>query len=116
MQIHAQAVLPACHRKIHLGQQLRVKQSAVQGAVRIRYPVALAQRVEGIALAGMKLFCLQQRIRDRTHMLLEFRQAEFFKFCIEEANIEWRVVNNDLCIPQVVAQRSGDVGEFGFVA
>jgi hypothetical protein len=52
--IHAQAVLATRHGQIDVGQQLRVQQRAVQLAVGVGNAVAVAQRIQRVALARMQ--------------------------------------------------------------
>src|SRR5471032_2239488 len=52
LDIHAQAVLPARHRQVDVGQQFRVEQRAVQLAMRIGHAVAVAQASSELRLPG----------------------------------------------------------------
>src|SRR5207244_3039450 len=52
LELHHQAFLAARHREVALGEQARIEQRAVQGAVGVVDEVALAQRVERVFPAG----------------------------------------------------------------
>ena len=59
LQVHGEAFLASGHREVHLGEQPRIEQRAVQRAGGIVYLIALAQRIQPVALAGMQI------LRDR---------------------------------------------------
>ena len=113
--IHGQRILAARHRQIHIGQQLRVEQRAVQLAVRIRDVVAVAQRIKRVALAGVQLFCLHQRVDDAVAVLDEWRQAHAREFSVQKTQVERRVVDDHLRALDEVAQFMGDLVELRFV-
>src|SRR5690606_3235394 len=58
--------LPACHRQVDVGENLGIEQGAVQFATGVVYSVALAQRIQAVALAGVSLTSHQQRIEHGT--------------------------------------------------
>ena len=60
--VERERALPARHRQVDLEQQVGVEQRAVQVAVRVVDRVALAQRVEAVALPGVHLPRERQRV------------------------------------------------------
>jgi hypothetical protein len=106
--------LAAGHRQINVEQNLCVKQRAVQLAMRVVDVVALAQCIEAVALAGMHLPRQRQRVDDRAeaaHLAGGTRQA--LQLCVEEGDIERRVVNHQLRAAQELDQLVDHFGELG---
>ena len=60
--------LAAGHREVDVEQDLRVEQSAVQLAVRIVDAIALAERVETVALSRMHLARERQGVEHRAQI------------------------------------------------
>ena len=115
-EIDGEAVLPPRHRQIDFRQQFGVEQRAVQGAVGVRDVVAVTQRIERIALAGMHFLRLHQGVGHQGNMLGKSRKAEPVEFRVEEGKVERRVVDDDLRAGDVVAQFVGDFREFRLIA
>ncbi len=90
--------LPAGHGQEDVGQDLGIEQGAVQIATRVVDAVTLAQRIQTVALSRMSLAGHQQRIEHRAVIgdvgpILLPQQREFV---VDEADIERRVVNDQL--------------------
>ena len=62
VKIHAQAILPARHREVHLSQQFRIQQRAMQRAMCIGHAITFAQGIQRVAFTGVQLFCLRERV------------------------------------------------------
>ena len=66
--LHHQGFLAAGQVDVHIGQQLRVQQRAVQGTARIVNAQSVAQRVQAVAFAGVHLLGHDQGIDHIGHM------------------------------------------------
>ena len=62
--VEAERRLAAAHRQVDVGEDARVEQRAVQVAAGVVDAVALAQRVEGVALAGVHASRELERVVD----------------------------------------------------
>ena len=97
-RVERQRALPARHREIDVGEDPRVEQRAVQLAVRVVDLVALAQRVEAVALAGMHL----ARERERIEHAAQRRDAcahsprQPRELGVQEGDVEGGVVDDEL--------------------
>src|SRR5579859_8167676 len=82
--------------------------------MRVVDAVALAERVEAVALAWMTLACERQRVDDRTERAQQDRilALEQREFALEKGNVESGVVNDQLAAANEGQQLTGDVGEF----
>ena len=115
--VQGQRALPARHRQIDFEQQVGVEQRTVQVAVRIVDRIALAQRVEAVALARVHLAREGKRVEHaadvaRRHLLLEHAlRGEHRQFRIHERDVERRVVDDQLGVGHELTQLVEDVGE-----
>ena len=83
--------LPACHREIDVGQQLGVDQRAVNIALGRIDLIALAQRVQAVALPRVHLARHRQRVEHRA-VVLDLRLAVLheLELMLEKADVERR--------------------------
>ncbi|CRR36568.1 hypothetical protein PAERUG_E16_London_17_VIM_2_04_14_05141 [Pseudomonas aeruginosa] len=108
-----QAGLAAGHRQVDVGEDLGVEQRAVQVAAGVVHAVALAQRIEVVALARMALAGHQQGIQHRAVLghvraVLLAQQGELV---VDEADIERRVVDDQLGAADEFEEIVGDLAE-----
>ena len=108
--------LPPGHAQIHLGQQLRVEQRAVQRPVLVGDHQTLAQRIEVVALAGVALARHQQRIGDARDVRRKGTQVQPGQFGIQKARVERGVVDDDLGTAAEIQKLAGDLRKGGLVA
>ncbi len=98
--VEQQRGLAAGHRQVDLGQDLGVEQGAVEDAVAIVDLVALAQRIQAVALAGMLVPRHLQGIEDaamlghRPQPRLAADGVEHRQLMVDEAHVEGRVVDH----------------------
>ncbi len=97
--------LAAGHGEIHLGQDPRIEQRAVVFAMRIVDRIALAQRIEVVALSGMHLArersvsSTRHSSRDPERALLEARELG-----VQEGDVERRVVNDEFGVADEIQE------------
>ena len=92
-----QRALAAGHRQIDVEQHLRVEQRAVQLALRVVDAIALAQRIEAVALAGVQLSRERQRVEHRAEAdTCRRRRPAGAELRVEERDVEGRVVDDQL--------------------
>ena len=105
--------LTAGHRQVHVGENLGVEQGAVQLAPRVVHTVTLAQRIQVVALPRMPFARHQQGIEDRAVLgqVGALGLGQQGEFVVEEADIERRVVDDQLRIPDEVEEFIGHVLE-----
>ncbi|KAG1456707.1 hypothetical protein G6F57_015039 [Rhizopus arrhizus] len=110
-----QRVLPAGHGQPDFGQQLRVKQCAVQRAMSIGNAEAVAQRVQRIALAREQRPRVQQRIGDRLAVFGDRAAARLGQFGVEELHVERGVVRDQFGALDDFDELVRHIGEAGLV-
>jgi len=115
-QRNLETVLATCHGQIDIGQQLRVEQCAMQGTVRVGNAITLAKRIERITPSGMHLSGQCQRIHHRRGPLAKSTHAQPAKFGIKKADIERRVMDEDLGARDKINQALRDLREHRLVA
>ena len=104
--------LAAGHREIDVQQDLRVEQRAVQLAMRVVDAVALAQRIEAVALARVHLARERQRVDHRAEVAHPARRTgQALQLRVEERDVERRVVNHQLRAVDELEQLVDDVRE-----
>jgi CBS domain-containing protein len=113
--VEEERALATGHRQINLRQQMRVQQGAMELALRVVDVVALAQVVQSVLLAGMQLARQRHRIGDGADVLQLLRKARARELSIEKAEIERRVVDQQLRAFQVIPQRARDLRELRLV-
>jgi hypothetical protein len=97
-------------------RELGVEQRTMQLAVRIGDPIAFAQRIERVALAGMQVARDPKGVDDARDMITEPAPRDAGQFGVEERLVERGVVDQDLGTGHEGQQRFGDLREPGFVA
>src|SRR5688572_25485523 len=103
-------LLATRHRDPHVGEQLRVEERPVQRAARVVDAVALAERVERVLAARVRLARHLQRVAhgaDGAHA----RAADALELGVEEGDVEGRVVDQELRALHELEELVGDVGE-----
>lgn len=110
---HGQIGLPASHRQVDVGEDLRVEQGAVQFAVGVVDAVTFAQRIEAVALARMTLARHHQGIEHRAVIahVGAFALPQQGELVVDEANVERRVVNDQLGALDELVEFIGDFPE-----
>ena len=104
--------LTARHREIDVEKDLRVEQCAVQLAMRVVDVVALAERVEAVALARVHLPRERQRVDHRQRSPIRRAAArQTLQLRIEESDIECRVVDDELRAVHELEQLVDDLRE-----
>ena len=113
-----QVGLPASHGQPDVGKNLGVQQGAVQIAAGVIDPIALAQRVEAVALARVPLTRHQQGIEHRAVVgdLGAVTLPEQGELVVDEADIERRVVNHQLRVADDLEKLVGDITEARLVS
>lgn len=114
--VHRQRILATRHRKVDIGQQFGVQQCAVELAVGVGDAVAVAQRVQRVALARVHFLGVDQGVDHAAAMRDEARLAQALEFGVQEAQVERRVVDDDFGAVDVGDQLVDDLVEFRFVA
>ncbi len=115
--VQGERALPARHRQVDFEQQVGVEQRAVQVAVRVVDRIALAQRVEAVALARVHLARERQRVEHAADVACRQRLLEHAllgqqrELRIHEGDVERRVVDDQLGVGDELAQLGEDVGE-----
>ena len=113
-----QAGLAACHGEIDVGQDFGVEQRAVQRAAGVVHAVAPAQRIEVVLLPRVHLARELQRVNDGA-MLLDARRGAFAvhqrQLVIKEADVERRVMDDQLRVLHELEKIPGNVGELRLV-
>src|SRR5690606_52837 len=103
--LQRQCSLPPGHRQVDVCQNFRVEQSTVQLALRIVDVIAIAQRVEIVLLAGVSLPRHDQRVDHLAQLLDAYIAAvEQLQLVVEEADIEWGVVDDQFGAANEVQQ------------
>jgi hypothetical protein len=93
-----QSALAAGHGQINFSQNSRIEQRAVIFAMRIVDRVALAQRVQTIALPGVHLPRQGQRVEHLTQVGNALRECHAREFRIQERHVEGRIVNDEFSV------------------
>jgi len=108
--------LTASHHQIDFGEDLGVKQRAVQGALAVVYQVAVAQGVEAIALAGEQFARHLQGIGDFAEGV-GFRHIapEHAELVVHKADVERGIMDDQFAAANIVEKIVGDVGEGRFI-
>ena len=107
-----QGDLTAGHGEIDIGQDLGVEQGAVQIAMRVVDGVAFAERVQAVALAGMESARHHERIRHLAQIDdLRRARSPASEFMLEKAQIEWRIVDDELGAFDIAQKGIGDFGK-----
>ncbi len=112
LALERQAGLTARHREIDLGEDLRVEQCAVQLALRVVDVVALRERVQAVALAGMQPAGQRERVEHAAalaDLLRHVRQP--LELVIQELDVEIRVVDDELGAPDELDELGRDLRE-----
>lgn len=108
-----QAGLPAGHGQVNVGQDLGVKQGAVEFTAGVVDAIALAQGIEAVALARVTLAGHHQGIEDRT-VLGDVRTVGLphqGKFIVDETDVERRVMDDQLGAIDEFEELIGHFGE-----
>ena len=87
----------------------------MQRAVRIVHGIALAQRVEPVALARVQFSCHGQRVDDARRVGGQFLQPRQGKLPVEEFHVERGVMDDQLRAADVVHEFPRNIGEFRLV-
>lgn len=106
-----QRILPARHAQINLSQKFTVHQGTMQCPAGIVDLVALAQRIQIVALAGMQAARNSESIHHARAKLIQLATACKAKFGIQERNIKRGVVNNQLCSLDKGQEVVGDISK-----
>src|SRR5690606_17757009 len=103
---------PSGHRETDLGEDLRVEQRAVQLALRVVDVVALRERVERVALAGMHLPRERERVEHAAARAdVACGTAQQPKLVIDELDVEFGVVDHELRAAHEIEELVDDVRE-----
>lgn len=104
--------LTAGHHQINFGEDLGVKQRAVQRAFAVVYQIAIAEGVEAVALAGEQLARHLQGIGDFAEGF-SFLNAttQHAKLVIHKADVERRVMDDQFAAANILKEVIGDVGK-----
>ena len=95
--VERQAGLAARHREVDLGQDLRVEQRAVELALAVVDAVALRERVQAVALAGMQPAREDQRVEHAAALAHVLRHAgQAAQLVVQELHVELGVVDHEL--------------------
>ena len=103
------ALAAAGQLDIDLGQQLAVQQRVVGGARRQVDGEPPAQRVQAVRHPGKPGFRQRQRVDHPVPT--QRRQAGAAELHVQEAEVERRVVRDQLAVAEELRQRLGDLGE-----
>ena len=110
-----QGTLAARHGEIDIGQDARVDQGAVQLAAGIVDPVALAERIEAVALPGVDLARERKRVEHAAEVVdgrVLALQATDLR--VQETDIEGRVVDHELGARDEIEELRRHLGEARF--
>ena len=92
-----QGALAARHREIHIGQDPRIEQRAVQLALGVVDAVTLAERIEIISLARMQLARKREGIEHPTRAVDGgLRPGQSRELGVQKTDVESRVMNDQL--------------------
>ena len=109
--------LTASHGQIDLGQESGIKQGTVQIAARTVDLIALAQRIQGVALPGMTATGQDQAIEDRAEVSdARGLGPPLLQLMVEKSHVEGGVVDDELGTTDVGEKLLGDIGEARLVA
>lgn len=108
-----QVELGAGHGEIDAGQEFAVYQCAVQDTLAAVYFVAFAQGIEVGFLAGVEFFGHGEGVGNGADAV-DGGEADTGKFGVEEADVEFGVVDDEFGAFEVVVDLLGDLGEYGF--
>src|SRR3990167_8834300 len=109
--------LPAGHGQVDVSENLGVEQSAVQIATGVVDAIAFAQGIEVVALPWVALTGHHQGVEDRA-VLADIGAVVLLdqgKFVVDKANVERRVVDDQLRALDEVEELIGDFLEARFV-
>ena len=88
--------LAAAHGEVHVREDARIEQRAVQVAAGVVDAVALAERVEAVALAGMHAPRERERVADAAVIGNPRRAPCGRELGVQEADVELRIVDHEL--------------------
>src|SRR5262245_21628948 len=115
-RFHDQAFLTPRHAEIDLGKQPGIEQRTVQSPGRVVHLVALAQRVQAVALARVQVLRHAQRVHHDRAVFGDRLQVREIELPVEESDVERRVVDDELGAGHVIEKFGGHVAEPGLVA
>jgi hypothetical protein len=88
--------LAAAHGEVDVREDARIEQRAVQVAARVVHLVALAERVQAVALPGMQAPRERQRVEHAADVGDRPAGARERQLRVEEADVEFRIVDDEL--------------------